>query len=817
VSKLFDLLNKGDGEIADLVRRLIASQGVAQDAEAPAAPRDTSAGPAPAAYPGAAAPIRPRNPVAMPPERELCALPAPASLPAVPEQMTIYPPYAYTEPPEEQTVPLSHYLWILKRHRWKIIGFVLTSVIATIIVSSRLTPIYEAVATIDIDRQAPSGVIGQDATRAAPNDADQFLATQVKLVQSDSVLRPVVQRFHVPVTEVAPLDPQLPSVRAADAPVTLKHLRVTRPPNTYLLLIAYRSPDPTLAANMANAIAHSYIEHTYDIRFTAAAELSDFMGKQLEELRAKRERSAQALAAFEKELDVINPEQKTSIISSRLLQLNTDYTAAQSDRMAKQAALDAVKGGNLAAVQASAQGEQLRKLADRLDEAQENFAVVSTSYGPAHPNYKKAANQVAELRRQLDSLKSNIAQRVDTEYQQAASREAMLKSAVAETKVEFDQLNARSFQYTALKQAADADRELYDELMRKIKEAGINSSFQNSSIRLADPARTALKPVFPDTRLNAILALLFSTMLACGAAVLSDTLDTTIRDPEHIRKVLGTDVLGSLPVVKSWRGRIAIAQPYMASAAFSGNGNGGHADLKPGTGLLKSSRLSAQVSAFEEAIRTLRDSILLSDIARRPRSLLITSATPREGKTTSALHLAIAHSLQGRKTLLVDADLRRPGIHPKLGLPGGPGLAAVVNEGTPWREVLQKPEGFPDLHVLTAGDSSRRAADRLGAVLAHLLDEARKDYDLVIIDAPPMLGFAEPLQMAAIVDGVVVMTLAGQTNKQAVATVLTSLKRLKANVIGVALNEVREDTSDRYYYYGYYGKYYSRYYKQPKE
>jgi capsular exopolysaccharide synthesis family protein len=744
-------------------------------------------------------------------EKEIRALPAPAgvaSLPAMPEQMTIYPPYAYAEP-EEQTVPLSHYLWILKRHRWKILAFVLTSVMATVVVSSRLTPIYEAIATIDVDRQAPSGIVGQDAERLAPNDSDQFLATQVKLIQSDSVLRPVVQRYHIPVDDVTTLDPAIPTARAADAPVTLKRLRVTRPPNTYLLLIAYRSTNPSLAADVANAVAHSYILHTYNIRLNASSELADFMERQLEELRAKRERSSEALAQFEKELDVINPEEKTSITSSRLLQLNTDYTTAQADRMAKEAAYNAVRNGTLEALQASAQGEQLRKLADHLAEAQEGFAVVATTFASSHPTYKKAESQVNELRRQLDALKANIAQRVNVEYQQSASREAMLKNAVAETKAEFDRINARSFQYKALKQEADNDRGLYDELMRKIKEAGINSSFQNSSIRMADAARAALKPVFPDTKLNAILAFLFSTLLACGAAVLSDVLDTTIRDPEHIQKVLGTDVLGSLPVVKSWRGRVAIPQPFLAmSASANGNGNG--------KALVKAHHASDQTSAFEEAIRTLRQSILLSDLASRPRNLLITSATPREGKTTSALHLAIAHSLQGRKTLLIDADLRRPGIHPKLGLANTRGLTSVVNEGTPWREALQKPDGFPDLDVLSAGETSRRATDRLGSVLGKLLEEAKADYDLVIVDAPPMLGFAEPLQMAAMVDGVVVITLAGQTDKNAVGSVLTSLKRLKANVIGVALNAAREDMSDRYYYYGYYGKYYSKYYKPAK-
>jgi capsular exopolysaccharide synthesis family protein len=221
----------------------------------------------------------------------------------------------------------------------------------------------------------------------------------------------------------------------------------------------------------------------------------------------------------------------------------------------------------------------------------------------------------------------------------------------------------------------------------------------------------------------------------------------------------------------------------------------------------------APISSFEEAVRTLRDSILLSDPSQRPRSLLLTSATPREGKTTTAVYLALAHSDQKRKTLLIDADLRRPGIHTRLGLENKEGLRDVITSDADWHGLLHKLEGHPDLDTLVAGRSSQRAADRLGAVLEQLLEQATKEYDLVIVDAPPLLGFAEPLQMATVVDAVVVVTLAGQTNRNAVRSVLTSLKRVKANVIGIALNEVRKDMSDRYYYYGYYGKYYSKYYK----
>jgi len=759
----------------------------------------------------------------MPENQEMHVLPASnngSSPNGVPERVMVYPSFAYgDEEPEEQSVPLSHYLWILNRRRWEILSFVAVAVFATVIVSARITPVYESTAMIDIDRQEPSNVVGQDSNRtAATNDSDQFLATQLKLIQSDSVLRPVVQRFKLQAKDIEDRTKDTSTgvdatARAEEAPIALKRLTVKRPPNTYLVLISYRSPDPHQAADVANGVAESYIENTYNIRFRATAGLSSFMENQLEELKAKMERSSTALGQFEKELNVINPEEKTSILSSRLLQLNTEYTNAQADRVRKQAAYESIRGGSLDAALASDQGDQLRRLSDRLAETREKFATVTSQYGSGHPEYKKAASQLSELEKQFELLKASIGQRVAGDFQQARNRESMLKSTLADTKAEFDQLNARSFEYRSLKQEVEGDKGLYQELMRKIKEAGINSSFQSSSIRLADSARPALKPVFPDIKLNGLIALLFSALIGVGAAIFADVLDNTIRDPEEIQRTLKTDVLGSLPVVKEWRSRVvpigANGHGHAAAGAIESPDGKRERDSRNERALQR----RAPVSSFEEAIRTLRDSILLSDAAQRPRSLLMTSATPREGKTTTAVYLALAHSDQKRKTLLIDADLRRPGIHSRLGLPNNEGLRDVITADADWRGLLQKLEGHPDLDVLVGGRSSLRAADRLGAVLEQVLEEATKEYDLVIVDAPPLLGFAEPLQMAAIVDAVVVVALAGQTNRNAVRSVLTSLKRVKANVIGIALNEVRKDMSDRYYYYGYYGKYYSKYYK----
>ena len=291
------------------------------------------------------------------------------SLPMTAGMVSSQPP-SWDVEPEEQSIPLSHYLWVVRRHRWKILSFIAISGIATLIVSARLTPMYESTVTVDVDRKVPTAVVGQEASQSALNDADQFLATQIKLIQSDAVLRPVADQYHLRDLEQTPAADQ--GLRI-DAPVALKNLKVTRPNNTYLLLIGYRSPDRRLAADVANGIARSYIEHTYDIRFRSSASLSSFMEKQLEELKAKMERSDAALAQFEKELNVINPGERTNILSAQLLQLNTDYTNAETERLKKEAAYKSVSSGTLESAQASSQGEILKSMAERLGLAQEKF------------------------------------------------------------------------------------------------------------------------------------------------------------------------------------------------------------------------------------------------------------------------------------------------------------------------------------------------------------------------------------------------------------------------------------------------------------
>jgi len=300
--------------------------------------------------------------------------------------------------------------------------------------------------------------------------------------------------------------------------------------------------------------------------------------------------------------------------------------------------------------------------------------------------------------------------------------------------------------------------------------------------------------VFPDIRLNLLMAFLASTLLAIGAVILLDTLDTTLRDPREVSRFLGVDVIGTMPV-----DRLAAQLPkpvaqeqadaILTKVIPSPNRNGYY----------------KTTSDFEEAVRTIRNTILLSDFEGRLRSIALTSAAPSEGKTTIAAHLAIANAARGKKTLLVDGDLRRPSIHTKFGFTPRVGLSNVLTGELHWQDIVLPVDGKPNLSVLPAGPGSHRAADLIGPRLSSLLDEFAKEYDLVILDSPPLLGFAECLQMATAADGVLIISRAGETKRRAVAEVISVLQRLRANIVGVVLNQVSQNTSsDGYSYYGYY-------------
>lgn len=664
---------------------------------------------------------------------------------------------------------LVHYWSIIRPQAWKIGAAVAASLLVTFVVSSRIQPVYESTASISLGRTATPS--------AAGGEAAQYAAAQLEIVVADPVLRPVAVKYNLLEREnqLEGLTPEQ-ATAVKESPIALKGLKVSQPPHAYVIQISYQSTSPQLSADAANAIAQSYIEELHRLQTASVLKASGLESTQLEESKARMERSSEAVARLKSERDAGNREGKSHNTEQRLRQLNAEHTNAQADLLKKKAAYNSVKSGSSEAARALGQAEGLQRLEERINEAEERSAEIKASKGQSDPDYKREQLKLQDLRQQHQGLSLDTAGRAEAEYNRAVASGRLIEQELAQTKADFDRLNAHSVEYQKLQQEADTDRKLYEGLEAKVREAEIGAGTQGNTV-VSDPARPSNTPVFPNLPLNLGEAGVLACFLASGAAVLLGSLDKTIRDPEEVRRLFGTELIGTLPVVKDARS--------LAAAPWAHGPRMSPAAARPGN------QAERSMSSFEEAIRMLRNSILLSDVDRGLRSILVTSASPGEGKSTVAIHVAAAHAEQGQKTLLIDADLRRATLDKKIGISGSRlGLSDFLLGEKDWQEAVVEIPDLPNLHFLPAGAPSSRASNLIGAGIADMLDEAGRVYDLIILDAPPILGAMEPLHLAIAADGVVVIATARGANRREIKTAVSTLSRLQANLIGIVLNRL---------------------------
>lgn len=685
----------------------------------------------------------------------------------------VLPPPAHTVRP----APVWEYLKIVAAAKWRIAIAILLGLVATYALSLQMQPVYEAVATLEVDRDIPPGLVGsQSERRIFTGDDDVYIATQMKLIQSDAVLRPVAEKFGLPANgrrAAAPL---------SSAPIEWPQLKVSRQPNTHLIQIRYRAADPALAANVANAITEGFFEQSYTAKLSSSAKTTRYAEQQLREFKAKRDQSTEALSKFERELNLVNSQDKTNLVSARLLQLNNGYTEAQVARFAREAAYNSAKSENLDSAQASALSEPLRKLIERRNEAREKFSQTREHFGTKHPEYRRQAAQLTELDRQVEATRQSIVKRLEALYNESVDSERMLAASIAVTKAEADRLNLRSFDYEQLKREAETDQKVYEQLAQRVKETTINASFRNESIRAADTARVPDVPISPNLVLNLVAGFLLSTALSAGTVILLDKTNRTIRNRGHAESRLSLPVLGSLPVMPKPKRRRRLGSQ---TSIF-------HRDEQPVSAMLPVME-RASGNLYAEALRSLNNTLMLRLDPAPMRSLLVTSAVASEGKTTISIHLAIVNALRTRRTLLIDGDVCRPTIHHVLDLANAAGVADFLGGDPHWRTAVVKHPTLPSLEVLPAGRVTAATLDTVGDRFGLLLDEAVKEYDLVIVDSPPMLCSAETLPMAAMSDRVLFVVSAGKTGQSDVQASLNMLVGARARVAGVALNGVSQD------------------------
>ncbi|MBV9266643.1 MAG: polysaccharide biosynthesis tyrosine autokinase [Acidobacteria bacterium] len=711
--------------------------------------------------------------------------------------------------PIDGSASLSQFIKIIRRQRWKIMAFVAIAILAAVAFQFFVPKVYEATATVKVERHTAGGVVGQEASQVSSvDDMDQIIATEIELALSDPVLRPVVERYKLlPVKSKNPsvdldrsffkiLSRSISSGKYATAapeqngaaPIVLHSLKVTRVPSSYLMRISYRAHDPKLAADVANAVAQSLSEHANDTGKSSYEKLSALVSQDMSELHLKMQASAKQLAEYEKELNMVDPEQRVTILSARLGQLNTDLTAAQDERIRREAILAQVGNSNTLAsaqaAQAAAQDPLLSEALQRLNVARQQFTSVRSYYAEGHPEYVKAQKQVQEVEAQVNELKGRAKERSAADYEQALGREKRLFSILQQTKAEADSLKARTYQYEQLKGEAENDKKIYDDLATRTRLAGINQQFQNATVLLAAQALAPHEPVFPKLLINVPVAVILSSILGVLIAVLASLFSNSFADGEEAASQLRLDVLAEIPYTKA------------LSSVF------------PEKGLLAedSARSAKLNAAYREAIRKLRATLNGVSSYRPIRNLVITSAVPGEGKSTTAAQLALAYAQTGKRVLLVDANFHRPAVDSIFKVASPVGFADVLKGTASCGDaIIRSPH--PGLFLMPVGRMSRTAADlistRASAVLASLLGygnfdcATQLDFDLVIVDAPPVLAASEAQELAGVADGVLLLTKAGETDAKEVTDAISVLSRARANVVGLVLNQVKsQDAAD---------------------
>ncbi len=657
----------------------------------------------------------------------------------------------------------------------------LFGITATAIVTKHIQPLYESTVKVNVERRGNGGVVGQQASMPAiSSDVDQMMTTQVELIQSDPVLRPTTEKYRLLDLEnqFAGLTPAEAN-RLRAAPIKLRRLKVARENNTYLIKISYRAHDPQLAADVANMIAASYVAHAFDSRDRSYVQVAEAIQRKMRDLQSKMLAAGEALTRFNKQMNIIDPEQRVNMLSARLLQLDTDFTSAQSDRLRKEAIFEATKSGKVAAAQVSAHAANLEELVQHLNAARQELAVVRTTYAENHPEYKRAQSRVAELETQFRELRINTLQRVEEDYKQALSREEMARKLVGETKGEADLMNAKAFEYQQLKSDADNYKKVYEDLQRVTGEEEINRSFQDAVIQVEDPARAAAKQAFPVLWLNLLAATLLSALAGIAGVFIYESVDTRLRTAGDAAKLPNVRVIASLPKLKQARHFGSTTQTRQL------------------VGTLPKQKRTRLLMQYHESIRALRNSIDFVESNTSLQSLLVTSAGAGEGKSTIAANLAFSYALLGKKVLLIDGDMRRPALHRIFDKQAGNGLAEYLEHRGDWTTQLVK-IAREHLFLLPSGIMSERSADLVSTGVAQLLEEAYKQFDLVILDAPPLLSAPESAQMAAIASGVLVVTRANFSRAGKVAEAYELLNRARARVVGMVIDDVLEGGMENY-------------------
>jgi len=700
---------------------------------------------------------------------------------------------------------LYDYLLILRKHQWLILSFLLAVVTIVTIATFRMKSVYSATAKIEIDRESTNILPfqGTDPYDYAM-DLDNYIETQSRILTSETMALQTIRNMDLS------SNPEFSggADSAAIATGTLKNqklppeigaflgsLSVRRIPNTRLMEVTFESTSPQLAAQVLNAHLENYIEQNYKSRYDATAKASQWLQEELDELSIKVRRSEDARIEYERNNQIWTLDDKNNVTTQRLGDLNRQLTDAQSDSLRKQALYEFAKSGDLDAVPQLRDNSVLQEMEKKRADLSMQYTDAVNQYGPNFPKVQRLQSQMKELDGQMTRERKGIIAQLESDYREAKQHEDLLSRALDEQKAEVNVMSGKMIEYNVLKREAEANKALYDSLQTKLKEAQISSGLKSSNIRIVDPAMVPSTPSRPAKTRNITLAFIVGLVGGIGLALLREYLDNTVKTPDDVETLVR---LPSLAVVPAFTDG---ATSSKRSGMFKAGSTNGHD---------KRIELVAQhlpKSQMSEAFRALRTALLLSQADHPPQVILVTSALPREGKTTAAANLAVTLAQLGDKTVLVDADLRKPGVGRLLNL--GPGKYAGLSSylagvSTLDLVTIAHPE-ISNLSAIPTGPLPPNPADLLSShKLADAISELRKRYKFVVIDSPPIMAATDAVILSVQADGVLLVVRSGETPKEAFTRSRDLLISVKAHLLGVVLNAVDSSAPDYYYSYRYY-------------
>src|SRR6266567_2260639 len=702
------------------------------------------------------------------------------------------------DPIIESQRSLVSYWHILVRRRWIIVTVMAVLVTLVAIASFKKKPIYRATAAVEVDSETPQVQTLNDSYQQFPMDQD-FLRTQLQVLKTDNLAWRTVEQLRLgenpsfsPAEQRDKSDPNYPEHHKMQLIREFQSdLSVELVPGSRIVQVSFESRDPALAASVANALVDNYLDYNFREKYDATRQASGRMEQQLDELKANVEKSQQELVDYQRKHDIVDVSDKQSVVEQRLGELSTQLTTAQSDRIQKEALFTQVQS-NPEKVASLAQNELLQKLEEQQAGLKKEYVEALSQYGPAFPKVMRLQKQVDAYQSIIDVERNRVVDRLRRDYASAVARESLLTQAVSRQKGELGEFNKLLVQQNILKGDFETNQKLYERLLDHLKDATVSAGLKSTNIHLVDTALVPSYPVRPKKLLNIALALLAGLILGVSLAFVQDSLDHSLKNLEEVEVLLSVPALAMIPVKR----------PLGRQLRQLGNGKGRL--LAAMNGNLGLEVLNHATSAVAESFRSLRTSTLLSMAMRPPQTVLVTSSKAGEGKTTTAVNLALALAQQQGEVLIIDCDMRNPGVARVLSLDSEIGLSTVLTGRDTLDASLQRFSALPNLWALTTGPLPPNPAELLSSGrMAEILRELQTRFRHIVIDSPPLLLVTDATILSALADGVILVVQAGLTPRKAVVRACRVLHWAGAKTLGVVLNKVDLRFDE------YYGAYYS--------